>query len=110
MKKTFTLTNPKVQYARQIESAKNDLRKYLKRERRKKLPEDVDYWDFDCKYGETAESAATVHVAEIVKSVDKAESKELTSFYIEILAKPGIRNKKQVEETPSEETPTIEEK
>lgn len=94
MKKTFTLTNPKVRYARQIESVKNDLRKYLKRERRKKLPEGVDYWDFDCKYGETAETATSVHVAEIVTCVDQAEAQELMTFYIEILAKPGIRAKK----------------
>lgn len=49
MKKTFALTNPRIQYARQIEGAKSDVRKYLKREREKKLPDGVDFWDFDCK-------------------------------------------------------------
>lgn len=95
MKKTFTLTNPKLKYARQIEAAKNDVRKYLKRERKKKLPEDVDYWDFDCRYGPTAEEAKVVHVAEITKCIDEVEKQNLESFYLEILAKPGIRSKKQ---------------
>ena len=62
----------------------------------KKLPEDVDFWDFDCKFGPTAEEAKTVHVAELSKCIDEAEENELKSFYIEILAKPGIRTKKSV--------------
>lgn len=102
MKKTFTLTNPKLQYPRQIEATKNELRKYLKRERRKELPEDVDFWDFDCKYGETEEFATDVHVAEIIKSIDLAEAKQLTSFYVEILAKPGIRSKREAKKSPSQ--------
>lgn len=94
MKKTFSLTNPKIQYALQIDGVKHDVRKYLKRERRKKLPEDVDFWDFDCKFGPTAESAAVVHVAELSKRLDEAQAQKLDTVYIEILAKPGRRSKK----------------
>lgn len=97
MKKTFTLNNPKIQYARQIDAVKNDVRKYLKRERNKKLPEDVDFWDFDCKYGATAETAETIHVAEIIKRIDQAAEAQLESFYLEILAKPGHRAKRETE-------------
>ena len=96
MKKTFNLTHEKIKYARLVESTKSAVRKYLKRERKKKLPEDVDFWDFDCKFGPTAEEAKTVHVAELSKCIDEAEENELKSFYIEILAKPGIRTKKSV--------------
>ena len=46
MKKKFVLSHPKLKVARLIEAAKHDV-KYIKRERKKKLPEDVDYWDFD---------------------------------------------------------------
>ena len=49
MKKTFRLTHEKIQPARLMESIKNEVRKYLKRERAKKLPEGADFWDFDCR-------------------------------------------------------------
>ena len=76
------------------ESVKSDIRKYIKRERGKELPEDVDFWDFSCKFGPTAQEAKEVHHAELSKCVDSAEKDELTSFYVEILSKPGHRTKK----------------
>ena len=94
MKKTFTLTHPKIKVARLVESVKCDVRKYLKRERRKELPEGVDFWDFDCKFGPTAEASKVIHVAEICKFIDAAEAQQLASFYVEILAVPGHRTKK----------------
>lgn len=94
MKKTFQLTNPKIKVARLIETVKYDIRKYLKRERKKKLPEGVDFWDFDCKFGHTAEEAKEIHLSEINKFIDDAEKLQLESFYVEILAKPGHRLKK----------------
>ena len=57
MKKTYPLTHPKALVDRLIEGIKSDIRKYLKRERAKDLPEAMDYWDFDCKFGSSAESA-----------------------------------------------------
>jgi len=93
MKKTIALTHPKIKVPRLVEAAKHDAKKYLKRERNKKLPEGVDYWDFDCKYGETEKQAITIHVSEINKHIDQAEQQGLESFYLEILAKPGIRKK-----------------
>ena len=94
MKKIFELTHPKTKVARLVESAKNDIRKYLKRERKKNLPEGADFWDFDCKIGHTVEEAKEVHLSEISKFIDKAETQQLESFYVEILAKPGHRVKK----------------
>ncbi len=94
MKKTFSLANPKIQYALQIDGVKHDVRKYLKRERRKPLPENVDFWDFDCKFGPAAESSTVVHVEELTKRLDEAQVQKLDTVYIEILAKPGHRAKK----------------
>ncbi|MGR3302808.1 MAG: DUF6172 family protein [Candidatus Scalindua sp.] len=37
-------------------------------------------------------------MSDIDKSIDQAESKQLESFYLEILAKPGHRSKKPREE------------
>lgn len=94
MKKTIDLNHPKVKYPRMIEGAKNDIRKYIKRERRKELPEGADFWDFDCKFGFTEAEAKTVHEKEISKFIDIAAAKELSSFYVEILRKPGHRSQK----------------
>lgn len=94
MKKTFTLTHPKIKVPRLFEGVKHEIRKYMKRERRKELPTGVDFWDFECKFGPTEETAQPVHPAELDKHIDNAEKQQLTSFYIQVLAKPGHRQKK----------------
>jgi hypothetical protein len=94
MRKTFTVTHPKIKYARRIEAIRHEIKKYIKRERNKTLPEGVDFWDFDCKFGNTEEEAKGIHLAEIGKCIDKAQEQQLESFYVEILAKPGRRTKK----------------
>lgn len=98
MKKTFSLTHKKIKTPRLIDSIKHDVKKYLKRERNKQLPEGADYWDFDCKYGHSEEVAEVVHVSQLNKSIDDAAQHELESFYLEILAKPAIRTSKPAEE------------
>jgi len=92
MKKTFPLTHPKTKPARLIDSVRRDVKRYIKRERNKELPEGVDFWDFDCKFGPTADDAETVHVAELAKRIDAVEAENLTSIYIEIIAKPANRS------------------
>jgi hypothetical protein len=94
MKKTFIITHPKINPDRQIEGVKRYINKYLKRERNKKLQEGSDFWDFDCKFGPTAEESEVIHVGDIGKSIDTAREKRLEPFYVEILAKPGYRTKK----------------
>ena len=98
MKKTFKLTHPKIKVSRLVEAIKYEVKKYLKRERRKGLPKGADFWDFDCRMGVDEVSSETVHVYDINKSIVHAESKQLESFYLEILAKPGRRVKKPKEE------------
>lgn len=103
MKKNFKLTDPKIKTARLVEAIKHEVRKYLKRERRKPLKDGVDFWDFDCKFGEKEETANVIHVAEIDKHINKAETDGMEAFYLEILAKPGIRTKKPKEDSESDE-------
>lgn len=93
MKKTFPLEVPNHKPPRVIEAIKAEIRKYLKRERRKTLPEGTDFWDFDCRTGKDATSAETVHVSEITKPIDAASLENWAAIYIEILAKPGYRTK-----------------
>jgi len=102
MKKTFSLTHEKIKTPRLVDAIKHEVKKYLKRERNKQLPEGVDFWDFDCKYGNEESEAETVHVSTLNKCIDKAEQAELKSFYLEILAKPGYRNKRTDVEVESE--------
>jgi len=98
MKKTFQLSHPKINLARLIESIKFEAKKYIKRERNKKMPKDVDFWDFDCKYGDDEAQAQTIHLSAINKYIDQAEARQLSSFYLEILVKPGYRSKKAEQE------------
>ena len=91
MKKTFQLTHQKIKPARLIEAVRRDVKKYLKREKRKSLPDGVDYWDFDCKFGPTEVEAEVILASEISKCISEAEAENLESFYLEILAKPGYK-------------------
>ncbi|MFT7511543.1 MAG: hypothetical protein ACI9QL_000749 [Candidatus Omnitrophota bacterium] len=94
MKKTFNLIHPKIKKPRMVEAVRCELRKYVKRERRRALPKGVDFWDFNCKFGATEAEAKDVHLAEISTCITGAETANLDAFYVEILSKPGIRTKK----------------
>ncbi|GAC25694.1 MAG: hypothetical protein CL579_01320 [Alteromonadaceae bacterium] len=91
MKKTFVLSHPKIKLPRLVEAIKFEVKKYLRRERKKSLPEGADYWDFDCRFGADKDSAQVIHLGSINKHIDEAEKNELASFYLEILAKPGVK-------------------
>ncbi|MDQ6993826.1 MAG: DUF6172 family protein [Mariprofundus sp.] len=92
MKKTFNLTHPKIKSARLADKARSDVKKYLKRELQKELPEGSSFWEFDCKFGPTAEKAKSLHVADIGKAIDQAEEQQLGSFYVEIIARAATAN------------------
>jgi len=91
MKKTFKLTDEKIKLPRLVDAIKHEVKKYLKRERRRALPEGADYWDFDCRFGVDEESSEVIHVSEINKSISWAESEKLDSFYLEVMVKPCSR-------------------
>ena len=69
MKKTFITTHKKIKTARLFEGFKHEISKYLKRERRKTLPDGYDYWDFNCRFGKDAEHSEAIHVSAINKSI-----------------------------------------
>lgn len=98
MKKTFKLSHPKIKLPRHIEAIKYEVKKYIKRERRKTLPPEVDFWDFDCRFGDDEASCEVIHLSAINKCISQAEAKQLESFYLEILVKPGHRRKKPTKE------------
>lgn len=91
MKKTFLLNIEGKHPDRVLEAVKHEIRKYVKRERRKPLPEGVDYWDFDCKFGRSAEAASVVHFATLTALIDAAAKEGAASFYLELVAKGSQR-------------------
>ena len=95
MKKNFSLTETNKKPDRVVEAIKYEINKYLARERRKTLPEGIDYWEFQCKVGANETSAKTVHSNEISKSIDEVVLLNSPSVYIEILATGGIHAKKR---------------
>jgi len=91
MKKTFPFAVEGKHPDRLLDATKHELRKYMQRERKRPLPEGVDFWDFDCKFGPDAAGAEVAHIAELNKRIDALRASGATQFYVEILAKHGIR-------------------
>ena len=63
MRKTFQLHVEGKNRDRVLDAVKHEIRKYIKRERRRDLPEGADFWDFDCQFGRTTEDAAVAHLS-----------------------------------------------
>jgi predicted N-acyltransferase len=91
MRKTFQLQVEGKHPDRLLEAIKHEIRKYIKRERRRVLPEGSDFWDFDCKFGAAEESAEVVHLSAITGLIDGVVKEAGTQFYVELVAKPGKR-------------------
>jgi len=98
MKKTFKLSHKKLNIDRLVDSIKHEVKKYIKRERKRKLPEGADYWDFDCRFGADEGISDVIHMSEINKSIDAAVEDQFESFYLEILARPAQRKKNSNDE------------
>jgi hypothetical protein len=91
MKKNFPLLIEGKNPDRVLEAVKHEIRKYFKRERNRVLPKEVDFWDFDCKVGLTAETAEAVKVSAVIEGLGALAKEGAASVYVEILSKHGIR-------------------
>ena len=98
MKKTFQLKVTNKNVARQVDSIKNEVRKYIKREKSKKLPEEFNIWKFNCKFGKTLEEAKEIAFTDIIKSIDFAAAQDFDSFYLEIIAFADVKAVKNNDE------------
>jgi len=102
MKKTFPLHVPGKEDVRVVEAIKVTVTKYVKRERRKTLPEGVDFWDFRCQVGPDGGTAAGTHLSAVPKAIEDIALSGAAEVYVEVLACSGHRAKKppyQREET-----------
>ena len=91
MKKNFPLQAEGKHPDRVLEAVKHEIRKYFKRERNRDVPKGVDFWDFDCKVGLSADTAEVVRVSGVIEAVDAAVKSGASSVYVEILSKHGVR-------------------
>lgn len=99
MRKTYPLSVEGKHPDRVLDAVKHDIRKYLKRERRRALPEGTDFWDFDCKFGLTADSAVPAHLATVIPQLDAAAREGAAAVYVEILARAAKRKPRPAGET-----------
>lgn len=91
MRKTYQLNLEGKNRDRLLEASKNDIRKYIRRERRKDLPEGADYWDFDMRFGVDEASAAPLPPAELIRAINALTGEGGDQFFVEILRKPAKR-------------------
>ncbi len=101
MKKTFSLQIEGKHPDRLLDAIKHELNKYAKRERRKALPEGVHFWDFDCRFGLDADNAEALHFNDLSARLDAAAQAGAQQVYVEILAKPGVRQYVERQGAPS---------
>lgn len=95
MKKIFRLYVEGKNSDRLLDAIKHEVRKYVKREKRKTLPHGANYWAFDCKFGTNAEVAEPLHLGEITKQMDVVSKAGGDSFYVEILARAAVRTPRE---------------
>ena len=96
MRKSFSLEHPKHKPARVVENIKHELRKYIKRERGKKLPDEMDFWAFDCKIGPEGPER-TLAEKELGKAIDTAVEEGWETIHVELVAKAVKRLGKKPE-------------
>ena len=91
MKKTFPLQAPGKDDARVRDKIRHEVNKYVRRSRRKEVPEGFAQWEFVCKVGATAETAAAKPLKEVAGAIDVVAEGGATAVYLEIEAVPAQR-------------------
>ena len=92
MRKTYLLKIEGKNRDRLVEASKHDIRKYVKRERSRALPEDVDFWDFECRFGHDEAAAVPAHFATLMGLIDTAVQEGGEQFYVEVVTRHGHRS------------------
>lgn len=108
MKKIFHLKTEKKHPDRVLESVKYEVRRYLKRERKKPLPEKATFWDFDCAFGQNSEETQKLSASELITALDRAKDDGWEQCYVEIIAK-AIHKKSTTKDEADEEEADAEE-
>jgi hypothetical protein len=91
MKKTFPLQAPGKDDARVRDKIRHEVNKYVRRSRRKEVPEGFAQWDFACKVGASADTAVARPLKEVAGAIDAVAEAGATAVYLEIEAVPSQR-------------------
>ena len=91
MRKIFQLHVEGKNRDRVLEAVKHEIRKYIKRERRRDLPEGADFWDFDCRFGRSREDAQEAHLSALTGLINAVAAEGGAQIYVEILARAAER-------------------
>ena len=113
MKKTFALQVEGLHPDRRLDAIKHEIRKYLRRERGKPLPEGMDFWDFECRFAVPPDAPEPAALADIIELVDAAAAAQAGQFYLEILAHsakrpPRVHPTENADGTPLAASPYVE--
>jgi len=108
LKKTYQLTATNKEPARVVEAIKNEVRKYIKREKRKTLPEGMNVWNIDCKFAKDDSEPETIEFTDITKCIDEAAELNCKSIYLELLSSPIKKERKIVESVTEDEVPAVD--
>ena len=96
MNKSYKLIEEKRNKDRVVESIKYEIRKYIKREKNKPLPEDVDFWKLECKISKNSDELAFVEFQNLIRTIDILVLEEAEILNIEILSFEGIKKPKEI--------------
>ena len=91
MKKTFPLHAPGKADARVLDAIKHEVRKYVRRELKKPLPDEAACWTFACRVGVDQTAPQPAELKDIAAAIDAVATTGVDSVYIEILAVPANR-------------------
>lgn len=91
MQKDFPLQVSGRDDARVRDKIRQEINKYVRRERRKSLPAECDHWEFNCRVGANRSAAEPRPLKEVGGVIDAVAATGATSVYVEVLAVPGRR-------------------
>ncbi|HEX2861360.1 MAG TPA: DUF6172 family protein [Lacunisphaera sp.] len=91
MKKYFSLQTPGKDDARVRDKIRHEVNKYVRRSRRKEIPEGFGQWDFTCKVGANSDTAGHRPLKEVGAAIDEVAATGATAVYVEIEAVPAQR-------------------
>ena len=91
MKKTFPLQAAGKDDARVRDKVRHEVNKYVRRCRRKEVPEGFAQWEFACKVGADAETAEDKPLKDVAAAIDAVAEAGSIVVYLQIDAVPAQR-------------------
>jgi hypothetical protein len=90
MKKTFPLHSPGKDDARVRDKIRHEVNKYVRRVRRKPLPEGFDMLELTCRVGPDAAKSEAKALKEVGGAIDAVAATGANAVYIEIIGTPAV--------------------